>query len=229
MNIKIKENNEPLVDIKKFCPDVIIAIDKRRIKIEKTAYLRLGVAKMLRRAKKSLPKGINFIVADAWRPVYVQIAIYFWFVNKFQERYPHWPRKRVIREIEKYVAPWKGNNASGHMSGGAIDIRLVNSRGRKISMKSKKLSYQENALSIQKKLPGHIRRNREILFQAMRKAGFSNYPKEYWHWSYGDYHWAKRNHKLFAIYDAVQDIRSLYFNKFCPCGARKKYKKCHGK
>lgn len=66
MTIKIKDKDEPLVDIRKYCPRVVIAIDPRRMKRERTAYLRLTVAKMFRKAQKALPKGINFIIGDAW-------------------------------------------------------------------------------------------------------------------------------------------------------------------
>lgn len=235
MQIKIKDNQEPLVDIKKYCPGVVVALGKKRMVVEKTAYLRKDVAEMLKKAQGCLPKGVNFIIGDAWRPAYVQTEIYFNFIRRFKKKHPKWSRQRIIQEVEKYVAPWKGSGASGHMTGGAVDLRLVDRRGHKIPMKNRRLGYQENALSIQKKLPGYIQKNREILFEAMRKAGFSNYPKEYWHWSYGDYYWAKRNSKPFAIYGPVGDHRNLYENKPCSCGAQypdgrlKKYKQCCGK
>ena len=227
--IKINDNHEPLVDIKKYCPNIIIDIGKERLKVEKTAYLRKTVAKMLRRAQKDLPEGWSFIVNDAWRPAYVQAKIYFDFIKRFSKKYPRWSRKRVLAEVDKYVAPWKGKIVSGHMSGGAIDLRLVDRRGRKIPIKSEKLNYQQNALSDQKFLPAYIRRNREILFLTLCRAGLSNYPKEYWHWSYGDYQWAKRNNKSIVIYGVVPDYLNLYASKSCSCGSGKKFKKCHGK
>ncbi len=199
IQIKIKDNGEPLVDLKKYCPKAIIAINKKRMAVEKAAYLRKTVAKMLNRAQKYLPNGINFIISDAWRPAYIQCKIYFKFISHFKKTRPKLNEKQIMRRVNEYVAPWKGKGASGDMSGGAIDIRLVDAKGRKIPMKSKKLNYQENSLSNQKKLPPYIQKNRQILFDAMLKAGFSNYYKEFWHWSCGDYYWAKRkkNQKLF--------------------------------
>jgi D-alanyl-D-alanine dipeptidase len=76
--------------------------------------------------------------------------------------------------------------------------------GRKVPMKSSKLSYQENALSNQSKLPAHIQRNRQIMFRVLREVGLSNYPKEYWHWSFGDVWWAKRNKKNIAPYGVIE-------------------------
>ncbi len=55
--INIKECNESLVDIKKFCPNIKIDLGGRRMKIEKTAYLRKTVAEMILRAEKELPRG----------------------------------------------------------------------------------------------------------------------------------------------------------------------------
>lgn len=227
--IVIKDNHEPLVDIKKYCPGIFIKINPERLKKEKVFYLRRGVAKMLHQAQKNLPRGLNFIIGDAWRPDYIQARVYFGFIERFARKNPSWNKARVIKEVEKYVADWKGIKASGHMSGAAIDLRLADKRGRKIPMKSKKLTYQENALSAQPKLPLYMQKNRAIMDTALLKAGFSNFPKEYWHWSYGDYQWAQRNHKLVAIYGAVKDPRNIYGSELCPCGSNKKYKECHGK
>lgn len=203
--IKINECNEPLVDIKKLCPNIKIDLRKRRMKKEKTAYLRKTVAKMIWRAEKELPKGITFIIGDAWRPQYVQEEIMKWFIKRFSEKYPNWSRDKIVKEVEKYVAPSNGKCASGHMTGGAVDLRLW-SNGKKVPMKSSKLTYQENAKSFQPKLPKYIQKNREIMFAALEKAGLSNYPKEYWHWSYGDIWWAKRNKKKIAIYGVIKNI-----------------------
>lgn len=199
--IKIKECSEPLVDIKKLCPGLVIA---PRIKKEKRALLRKTVVKMVCRAKKYLPKGMTFIVESAWRPQYTQKEIYRDFVEHLSKKHPSWPKPKIIKEVETYVAPPEGKYASGHLTGGAVDLRLWKN-GRKIPMNSSKLSYQENAKSHQPKLPAHLQRNRQIMFGALRKAGLSNYPKEYWHWSYGDIWWAKRNKKKTAIYGVVKN------------------------
>ncbi len=188
--IKIKECGEPLVDIKKLCPDLVIDLDPRRTK--KTAYLRKAVAEMVCRAKSHLPEGMTFVINDAWRPQYVQEKIFQGFAKRF-----------TVKEAEKYVAPFKGKYVSGHMTGGAVDLRLWRN-GRKVPMKSSKLTYQENAKSFQPKLPSYIQKNRQIMFNALRKAGLSNLSKEYWHWSYGDIWWARRKKKKIAIYGVVE-------------------------
>lgn len=202
--IKIKECGEPLVDLKKFCPDLIINLGTQR-KNEKTAYLRKAVAKMVCQAKKNLPPEITFIIGDAWRPQYIQENIFQGFINRFTKQHPGWSKSKIIKEVNKYVAPAKGKYASGHMTGGAVDLRLIKN-GRKLPMKSSKLSYQENVQSWQPKLPKHLQKNRQIMFEALKKAGLTNYSKEFWHWSYGDTWWAKRNKKKTAIYGVINKI-----------------------
>lgn len=203
--INIKECNEPLVDIKKLCPNIKVALRKRRMKKEKTAYLRKTVAEMISRAEKKLPAGTTFIINDAWRPQSVQKEITKWFIKSFSKKYPSWSKDRIIREVEKYVAPSNGKYSSGHMTGGAVDLRLFKN-GKKVPMKSSRLTYQENAKSFQPKLPQYIQKNRNVMFAALKKAGLSNHPNEYWHWSYGDIWWAKINKKKTAIYGVINNI-----------------------
>ncbi len=202
--INIKECHEPLVDIKKLCPNIKINLGKQRMSKEKTAYLRQSVAKMIFRAEKELPKDITFIINDAWRPQYIQKEITKNFIKRFSKKYPKWSKEKIINEVNKYVAPSSGKYSSGHMTGGAVDLRLIKN-GKKLAMKSSKLTYQENAQSIQSKLPYYMQKNRNMMFNALKKAGLSNYPKEYWHWSYGDIWWAKRNKKKTAIYGVIKN------------------------
>ncbi|MFH0987789.1 MAG: M15 family metallopeptidase [Parcubacteria group bacterium] len=197
--IKIKDCHEPLVDLKKVCPKLIVALQKHRLKKEKTAYVRKTVARMLCDAQNKLPVGMTFVINDAWRPQYVQEGIMQWFIKKAKKQFPNASREKVLREIKNFVAPADGVNASGHMTGGAVDIRLWKD-GKKVPMKSARLNYQENSEPFQKKLPDYLKRNRQIMFDALESVGFSNHPKEFWHWSYGDIHWARRNKKKVAIY-----------------------------
>ena len=200
--IIINESGEELVDLKKFCPDFVIDLEKKRLAKEKTAYLRKGVAEMLKKAQSFLPKGVSFIIGDAWRPREIQEKILKRFARRFSREHSKWSKERVKQEVEIFAAPAKGKEVSGHMTGGAVDLRLWKA-GRKLPMKSKKLSYQENSQSYQPKLPKYIKRTRKIMFDVLKKAGLSNVPTEYWHWSYGDIWWAKRNHKNQAIYGPV--------------------------
>jgi len=199
--MKLIECHEPLVDVRRACPGIVISLDSER-RNEKTAYVRKTVALMLKRAKKLLPRGMTFIIRDAWRPAAVQENIMRGFVAIFQRKHPSWTAARAQREAKKFVAAAKGPKASGHMTGGAIDVRLLKN-GKRVPMRSWKLSYQENAQPYQPKLPKHIQTNRQIMFDALKSVGFSQCNNEFWHWSYGDVQWAQRTGRKVARYGVI--------------------------
>jgi len=196
MEHTLNENNEPLVDINKECPKLVVKLVGQA---NKRAYLRKSVAEMLCQATYYLPKGVTFVINDAWRSKDEQAEIAKNFEEYFRRKHPKWNKKKVQTELQKFVAPFRGKKVSGHMTGGAVDLRLIKNE-RRIPMRSRKLNYQENALSYQPKLSKHLQDNRQIMFSALKKAGLSNYHREFWHWSYGDYQWAKRNKKPRYIY-----------------------------
>ena len=121
------------------------------------------------------------------------------FEKRFRRQHPSWTAERVRIEAGKFVAAAHGRFASGHMTGGAVDLRLIK-HGRRVPMRTKRLTYQENADPHHPKLPTYLLKNRQIMYEAMLKAGFSQCCNEFWHWSYGDVHWAKRMGRKIAIY-----------------------------
>ncbi len=190
-----------MVDVKKTLPRVVVLLDKDRP--DGAAYLRKTVAAMLGRALKKLPPGMTFVIRDAWRPAKVQQDIMESFVVRFRRQHPGWTKERAKKEAQKYVANASGVMASGHMTGGALDVRLWKN-GKRVPMRSWKLTYQENAGPYQPKLPKHLQRNREIMYRALSEVGFSQCHNEFWHWSYGDAQWAKRTGAGVAIYGVVE-------------------------
>ena len=196
----IRECGEPLVDLKKACPGLVLRLDGG-----KRAYVRRQVARMLKRALRSLPKGMTFVIRDAWRSPDEQEGIFHGFVRRFGRQHPAWSGARVRNEAKKFVADARGKFASGHMTGGALDLRLIK-HGRRVPMRSRRLSYAENAHPHHKKLPAYLLKNRQIMYQAMSKAGFSQCHNEFWHWSYGDIYWAMRTGRKTAIYGVVEKL-----------------------
>lgn len=196
--VQIKECREKLVDLRKYCPKVILTA-----RIKNHAYLRESVADKINEAIKFLPKGMTFVINSAWRSEASQITIYKNFWREVKKKNPSWTDQKIKKYVETFVAPWKGKYLSGHMTGGALDVRLWKN-GRKIPMRTKKLNYQENSQSHQPKLPKKLIENRKIMFQALEKAGFANCPAEFWHWDYGDIWWAEKLDKKIAIYDKIE-------------------------
>ncbi|WP_321933269.1 M15 family metallopeptidase [Burkholderia cenocepacia] len=48
-------------------------------------------------------------------------------------------------------------------------------------------------------------RNRQLLVDALTRAGLTHYPSEWWHWSYGDRYWAVMQNESHAIYGPVDE------------------------
>lgn len=48
------------------------------------------------------------------------------------------------------------------------------------------------------------RQNRRLMFTVLKQAGLSNYPEEWWHWSYGDQEWAANLKKESALFGEVE-------------------------
>nr|WP_241020460.1 M15 family metallopeptidase [Burkholderia sp. Ac-20345] len=50
-----------------------------------------------------------------------------------------------------------------------------------------------------------VARNRQVLIAALSGAGLTNYPSEWWHWSFGDRYWAVMHDQSHAIYGPVEE------------------------
>jgi D-alanyl-D-alanine dipeptidase len=77
----------------------------------------------------------------------------------------------------------------GHMTGGAVDVVLGDDNGNFIPTRiigTDFINDPNHQYTFCKNLPKEMYRNRMILYKVMIKAGFSNFFREYWHYSYGD-------------------------------------------
>ncbi len=195
--VVIKESNEALVDVCDVCSGLQTVEGK-------PIYLRKTVAEMVKKAKELLPEGYSFFIVGGWRSKEDQKAYFFSYKDMFLRENPDWTEERVVKEVGEYVYPYEGDRVSGHMTGAAVDLKLMTMDGFEVPLESKDLSFQENAKSSQERLPEEVKNNRKIFFDALTKAGFINNPDEYWHWSYGDTWWAELNGEEVAIYGVIE-------------------------
>lgn len=181
-------------------------------------YLREGVARRLRQAAEQLPTGYALVVLDGWRPFQLQLALYEQFKQNLLKQ--GWPDDAALAEqVRKYVAfpSTQPDNPSPHLTGGAVDLTIAGPDGW-LDMGTPFDDFSERAATrYYECLPDRacgereeqIRRNRRWLYHLMTGAGFTNYPEEWWHYDYGDHHWAKV-YRQAAIYLAVE---SLHFSE----------------
>src|SRR5688572_13123430 len=96
--VKIVENQEPLVDIRQFCPSLVV-------REEACPYLRRNVAEMLNRAAESLPGGFRLKVATALRTLSMQRRGWDRAFRRVKREHPEWPLSSVKRAVNKFHAP----------------------------------------------------------------------------------------------------------------------------
>jgi D-alanyl-D-alanine dipeptidase len=97
----------------------------------------------------------------------------------------------------------------GVVTGGAVDLTLIDENGLTLNMgtdfNAEPLKTQNATYTAAQNISIEALRNRQLLMSVMSKAGFVNYPTEWWHWSYGDKYWALQTGNLEAIYDSIDE------------------------
>lgn len=175
---------------------------------EKVCLMRREVAERLYHAAKRLPAGYRFRIWDAWRPFALQKELYETYsmdiIRDFGlDQVSESERDAVIRgfvsePVEDRQTP------PVHTTGGAVDLTILDADGKELDMgtafdaftEKTKTNFFEQA---DKEPLRTIRENRRLLCRVMMKEGFTNLPSEWWHFDYGDRHWADFKGKS-AIY-----------------------------
>lgn len=112
--------------------------------------------------------GLGLMVYDGYRPVRATMAMVDWAERT--------GRQELLKE--GYIA-----RRSRHNLGLAVDLTLVDpSSGTPLDMGTPYDTFSEAAHTAN--ASGRVLRYRQILVRAMESEGFSNYEKEWWHFSY---------------------------------------------
>lgn len=182
--VRIVETGEPLVDIREWCPDVLVA-DRAR------PYLRRTVADMLNMVASRLPEGLQLRVTTALRTLDEQRRLWDNYYAQLRKKHPEWSQATLIRAVNRYFAPTDQPAPPGHCTGGAVDVELVGPDREPLDMCAP-LGRWEAAATWTSGLSEAAHRNRMVMVHAMLDAGFSNCREEFWHYSWGDSAWAVR-------------------------------------
>jgi zinc D-Ala-D-Ala dipeptidase len=133
------------------------------------ALLRREAASALARVQARLARdGLGLKVFDAYRPIRATLAMLDW-------------TRRADREdlvTNGYIAA-----RSRHNLGAAIDVTLINlATGRELPMGTAFDTFSSAAHTAN--ATGAVARNRATLVRRMAEEGWSNYEKEWWHFSF---------------------------------------------
>lgn len=200
--IPIVECGEPLVDYTQTCPELLV--DRSRFEYRRETLLRQRVAEMLCRADELLPAGYRLAVVEGWRPLHIQARMYRAIYERIQASNPHWSPVKLRRVVNRYSAPIDRRVPPPHSTGGALDVFLADEAGEPVDLSSPFEPHDAAGLALA--APGlseAAREHRGIMAQALTGAGLTNYPSEFWHWSYGDQGWAYRTGQPAAIYGGL--------------------------
>jgi len=142
--------------------------------------LTVNAAKALAQVQRDLlHRNLRLKVWDCYRPVKAVDAFVAWAGSGRGFDKTHYPR--VSRD--RLIAGGYIGRRSGHSSGSTVDLTLVSLDGADVDMGTRfdffdPLSHAESA-----DVSPAVRANRALLRQVMRKHGFRNYVREWWHFS----------------------------------------------
>lgn len=203
--IKIFECGEPLVDYREACP--LLLIDRPRFNYRRETLVRRTVATFLDQASRSLPKGYRLAIIEGWRGPHIQHRMWLAGRKRFQELHPDWSETKLKRMVNRYTAPLSDKVPPPHSTGGAVDVTLLRDDGSYHDHSNPFEMYDPRGFAFAAPgLSDEARKTRQVLAAAFAETGLTNYPSEYWHWSYGDQGWAYRGGHPHAIYGAVTPV-----------------------
>jgi len=206
IKIPIKDNGEKLVYVKEFCPQIIINLalyikKENKKSCKEATFVREGVAKRLVVAQNNLPKGYRLMLRCGYRTLSLQKKMYNKRYDKLKKENPQLSKEKLKDETSKFIAPI--DIVPPHSTGGAIDISIIGPNRKELNMGTKIGTFTEETYTNSSKISKIAKKNRKMLISVMTKAGFVNYPTEWWHWSYGDRDWAAVLKKKYSIYGGI--------------------------
>jgi D-alanyl-D-alanine dipeptidase len=204
LRVPIRENGEPLVDFLKL--DAELRLDRPRFDYRRETLLRASAADRLVRANRALLKrGFRLQVIEGWRPPFIQRRMYAAIWKQFSERHPDWSETKLKRIVNQFSAPMDRRVPPPHTTGGAMDLALYHLDGTPAEMQAPYGHQDHEGFAFDApRLGEEARRHRDTMAEALVAEGLTNYPIEFWHWSFGDQGWAYRGGHECALYAAVE-------------------------
>ncbi len=196
--VPVLDCGEPLVEIGT-APE--LRLDPRE-RDATGAYGRVrgGVLARLRSAARELPAGIGLLVVEGHRTAAEQARRFAGYEERLRRAGIDDPAERH-RRASAFVSPV---DVAPHCAGAAVDLTLADAAGIELDMggavNGHRTGDEDRCPFDAPGLSDAARRHRALLAQALRAAGFVNYPTEWWHWSYGDRYWALASGADAAVY-----------------------------
>ena len=152
--------------------------------------IRTPIYDMMKTAQKNLPIGFSFMIYEAYRTMQKQVTLWNNTNKQMKDLYPDMDDKTFMQMCENFTANPHDGIGSGHQAACAIDITLCTTSGDELPMGTLMHEKSELTKTFATGLSEEHLKNRRLLKESLEKAGFINYPAEWWHFSYGDHQWA---------------------------------------
>ena len=204
--VSIEECGEPLIDFLAFepTPKLILAPNHPVFEFPRVHLVRQSVAKMLVQAANALPDGLRLQIVEGYRPFAVQQQMWKFALENARQRFPDDTDAKIRTEAGRYAAPPFAQTPPPHLTGGAVDLEIVDKNGQRLDFLSPfELNDHAGAAMKARGLSPEAQKNRALLREVLEPTGLTNYADEWWHWSYGDNGWALRVNAKNAIYGRV--------------------------
>jgi len=198
--IPIEDNGEPLVDVFAVCPDLKWMAKSPRFDFPRSGLGRRSLANMLGEAQSLLPKGLYLQIVGVYRPFSVQKLMYDTVTEELRKMHPDWDEEFLVKYINVFSAPPITETPPPHTTGGAVDLSIVDENGERLDMVSPMEMGWKSAPQYVEGLSKEARHNRDLLNSVLLPTGLTNFPGEWWHWSYGEPGWALRGGHPSALY-----------------------------
>mgnify|MGYP001225741909 CR=1 FL=1 len=209
--VSVQECGEALVDIRglgslKFGPP-----PESPATAADYTFMRQGIYQRLLQAQALLPEGISMQLYEAYRSLKVQEMLFADELERVRKRQSDISDADCFTEATRMVSavayPDGTLNIPPHNTGAAVDLLLLDENGQALDFGMDIYRWTEVdpdlCLTHAPGLSDEAVSNRQLLVDVMTRAGFVNYPQEWWHFSYGDRFWAYLSGHDHAIYGAV--------------------------
>ncbi len=212
--VPINEQREPMVSLADF-PFICVPVYYKNGWTETAdMFLREQLARKLQhiQERQLTPKGLRWIVFDAYRNRQVQGNIYQYYWDKFSIENREWDIDRLRAHTGTYVSvPNRLERIPPHASGGSVDLGLYDSNKNIIvSMGPDFDEFSPAVRTDYYEEPGRditIRDTRRLMNEILAEQDISSDHDEYFHKDFGNQLWAARSGKPTACYGEVISCR----------------------
>jgi D-alanyl-D-alanine dipeptidase len=154
-------------------------------------HLRAGVVERLVAAEALLPKGLQLLLIEGYRPPGLQRRYFEDYRLELRAAHPDWDEARSHAEASKFVSP---PDVAPHQTGGAVDLTLCHDNGVELDLgtavNASPQASGDRCFTGSRHITARAHELRGELGRVLTSVGLVNYPTEWWHWSYGERYWA---------------------------------------